>query len=280
MNPINVIIGNSVSTVALRAQLTKLSVGRKNILLIGEPGTGKSMIASTLGEIDSSMTTMNLSPVKEYKVATLLGNIGSGTVILEGLDESSFAVQSEVVKIMGRHNGDLRYIVTLREKAADLSAKRRLIDEIYTKLLEFESVEILPLRKRPEDIPHLVRYFAEDMIVDINALETLTRQVWKDNVRELKTVVQMCLDETKDGAFFLPKQYVEDRSEIAQVVNTMLSGNAQGLDASLDEMEKNIIQRALHRFGFNTSKAAEFLGMSDHTLADKLQRLALVESKR
>ncbi len=279
MNLNDILIGKSEATKRLQKQLVELSASRKNVLLIGEAGTGKTMIATAIADCDSASKTVNLALVQENEVDGLFSEIPTGTIVIEGLDSTSFAVQSVIAKILNAHSCNRRFIVTLRETVADLSAKRRIVDEIETSLLEFESVEILPIRQRQEDIPQLVRHFAGDAVIDMNALESLTRRGWRDNVRELKNVVQMSLAESHDGMFFLPQEYVEERTEIAHVVNSMISTANQGLDASLDEMEKNIIRRALHRFGFNTEKAAQFLGMSDNTLADKLHRLALVKSK-
>jgi DNA-binding NtrC family response regulator len=48
------------------------------------------------------------------------------------------------------------------------------------------------------------------------------------------------------------------------------------LDKSLDIIEKGIIERALDKFGFNQSRAATFLGMTEQTLRYKLKRLGIV----
>jgi len=208
-----------------------------------------------------------------------IGKVTSGSIIIEGLDSASFAIQSIISTVISQSSNDIRYIVTLREKVSELAGKRRLVDEIYAKLLEFESVEILPLRKRPEDIPDLVRQFASDMIIDINSLDMLMKRSWRENIRELRVVVERSLASAKDGVFMLPPEYVEERTEVAQVVNAMLSGSGQRLDESLDAIEKSLIEKALHRFGFNVEKVASFLGISEPVLEDKLHRLALASSQ-
>lgn len=279
MNLSSVIIGRSKSTEELKRHLLKLASSREHIVLVGEAGTGKSSIAAALASTDSTSETVDLTLLNEADVNLRMGKVISGSIIIEGLDSASFSIQSVVSTAMTQSAAGVRFIITLREKVTELAGKRRLVDEIYAKLLEFESVEILPLRRRQEDIPDLVRQFASDLIIDINSLDMLMKRSWRENIRELRVVIERSLASAKDGVFMLPPEYLEERTEVAQVVNSMLSGSGQRLDESLDAIEKNLLEKALHRFGFNIGKVASFLGMSEPALEHKLHRLALVGSQ-
>lgn len=275
----DIILGSSKHAGELRKRLSRLAAKRVGFVLVGETGTGKTRIATAIVTSDHSCKILELAYLNESELKSRLDSTTSCTLVIEGLDASSFSVQSIIAKAMSRPETNIRYIVTLREKVSELAGRKRLVDEIYAKLLEFESVEILPLRKRPEDIPHLLRQMAPDLVIDINSLDMLVKRSWRENFRELELVVERSLALSENGVFMLPAEYIEERTEIVQVVNNILSGSGQALDESLDVMEKGVLERALQRFGFNTTKVAQFLGISESALEDKLHRLALVSTR-
>ncbi|MEK6570325.1 MAG: sigma 54-interacting transcriptional regulator, partial [Bacteroidota bacterium] len=222
-----------------------------------------------------------------------------GTVLIEEIEEASFRNQMKILEFMNERTArriggtksepiDIRLIVTVKEDLRVLLDKRKILPDLYTKISDFEKIEIPPLRDRPEDIPYLVKHFAAEiceqigiapLVIDINAIDVLVRQVWRENIRELKAVVDKSVLFSSGGRFMLPPELVDEKTEVVKMINNIMTGQDFILDKSLDAIEKGIIERALQKFGFNQSKAAGFLGMTEQTLRYKLKRLNIASSR-
>ena len=222
-----------------------------------------------------------------------------GTVLVEEIEEASFRNQMKILSFMNERTSrrmgsgrselvDIRLIVTVKEDPRLLLEKRKLLEDLYNKMTSFDKVEIPPLRERPEDIPLLVKYFTSELCseigigelaIDINAIDVLVRQSWKENIRELKAVVDKSVLFSNGGRFMLPPELVDEKTEVVKMINNIVNGQDFVLDKSLDAIEKGIIERALQKFGFNQSKAAGFLGMTEQTLRYKLKRLNIASSR-
>ncbi len=222
-----------------------------------------------------------------------------GTLLIEDLEEASFRNQMKVLTFMnerkarknrGESGGpiDLRLILTMKGEPSVLVDQRTLLDELYAKIKDFEKIDIPPLRQRQEDIPLLIKHFTSeicrdlgvaDLTIDINAVDVLVRQPWRENVRELKTVIDKCVLFSTDGRFMLPPELVDEKTEVVKMINNIKAGQEFVLDRSLDVIEKGIIERSLEKFGFNQSKAAQFLGMTEQTFRYKLKRLGIASAR-
>jgi len=318
------IVGKSKAVDQLLKQISKLAKTRRDVVIIGEAGIGKGAVAKNIyiqgkgpnGE--KPFMSINLSVIDDRELeAVLFGydrgveglpytskrglfeQANGGTVLIEEVEEASFRNQMKILnfinerktrRIGGEANEpvDIRLIVTLKEDPARLVEKRKLLEDLYGKILEFEKVEIPPLRHRPEDIPLLVKQFSNeickelgiaDLVIDINAIDVLVRQPWRENVRELKAVVDKCVLFSNEGRFVLPPELVDEKTEVVKMINNIMAGQEFVLDKSLDVIEKGIIERSLDRFGFNQSRAAAFLGMTEQTFRYKLKRLGIASAR-
>jgi len=77
----------------------------------------------------------------------------------------------------------------------------------------------------------------------------------------------------------LPPELVDEKTEVVKMINNIMAGQEFVLDKSLDVIEKGIIERSLEKFGFNQSKAAAFLGMTEQTFRYKLKRLGIASAR-
>ncbi len=272
------LIGNSKHTKALKAKLEMLSGAKKDFVLWGETGVGKTAIANHIANLDVMSNVIDVSLIDENELEQKLQSISGGTVIIEEVGESSFRVQSVLQSFMQRKPDNVRIIITLSEGIGELTSKRKLVEDLSQVLSTMESVQVQPLRNRQEDIPHLLRHFAPDLAIDINSLELLTKRSWAGNIRELKAIVDRT-EMTEDGSLLLPQSIVDEKVEIVKAVNDLTSGSEQGLDESLNVLEQSILLRALNKFGLNPAKAAQFLGMSENAFNDKTKNLAVATAK-
>ena len=81
------------------------------------------------------------------------------------------------------------------------------------------------------------------------------------------------------GRFMLPPELVDEKTEVVKMLTNIETGQEFVLERSLDLIEKGIIERSLRRFGFNQSRAAGFLGLTEQTLRYKLKRLGIQSSR-
>jgi DNA-binding NtrC family response regulator len=268
------IVGKSKHVERLRKLVAKLAANRKDVLIVGEAGAGKTTIASSIAASERTILC-HLANIDDSALEKLLSEATNGTVLIEELDHASFRTQEIVTGFLASRPKGVRVIVTTRCSLEKLILQRKLVDNLQTPFSQFEEVVILPLRERPEDIPLFVKHFAHGLAIDINNLEALVKFPWKENVRQLKSVVDRCISSAVDGRFELPEELVDERTEVAKMVGELMEGQKPILDKSLDLIEGTIIFRTLERFGFNEPKAAQFLGMTEQVFGQKLKRLAL-----
>jgi len=318
------IVGKSRAVENLHKHINRLGKARRDVVLIGEAGVGKGAVAKNIHAVGkepgdgSPFMSINLSVLDDKELQSVLFGFdrgaeglpyttkrglfeiaNGGTVLIEEIEEASFRNQMKILEFMNERTArriggtksesiDIRLIVTVKEDLRELVDKRKILPDLYSKINEFEKIEIPPLRDRPEDIPYLVKHFAGEiceqigiapLAIDINAIDVLVRQVWRENIRELKAVVDKSVLFSSGGRFMLPPELVDEKTEVVKMINNIVSGQDFVLDKSLDAIEKGIIERALQKFGFNQSKAAGFLGMTEQTLRYKLKRLNIASSR-
>jgi DNA-binding NtrC family response regulator len=320
------IIGRSKSIEHLKKQITRLANSTKDILIVGEPGVGKGVVARRIhveqfGEPDDKhpFMSVNCSVIDDRELEAVLFGFEKGVpgmppttkrglfelaeggmVMIEEIEEASFRnqmkilnfVQERKTKRMGGDEGrsvNVRVALTMKKSPSELMDAHRLYEDLFKKFAAFETVTIPALRERPEDIPVLVKHFVteickdlgiKDVALDINAIDVLVRHAWKENIRELKAVIDKCILFSSGGKFVLPPELTDEKTEVVKMINNIISGQEFILDSSLDVIEKGIIERSLTRFGFNQSRAASFLGMTEQTLRYKLKRLAIPSSRQ
>lgn len=320
------IIGKSKAVEQLIKQISRLSKTRRDIVIIGEAGVGKGAIAKNIHALakkesgkDLPFASLNLSVIDDKELESILfgfdfGASGvsasttkrglfeianEGTVLIEEIEEASFRNQMKIlsflnertIKRLGSSENeavDVRLIITMKSTPKELFERHKLLESLYQKFSEFESIYVPPLRERPEDIPVLVKYYTSEicrelgigeLVIDINAIEVLVKQTWKENIRELKAVIDKSVLFSTGGRFTLPQELVDEKTEVVKMINNIETDQEFILENSLDLIEKGIIKRALEKFGFNQTRAAHFLGMSEQTLRYKLKRLGIPITK-
>jgi DNA-binding NtrC family response regulator len=278
----------------------------KNIYSLGQgPNAAKPFLSINLSVLDDKElegVLFGYGRAAEGVPSTKRGLFelaNGGTVLIEEIEEASFRNQMRIAGFLNERSSrrmgdeaslpvDIRLILTVKEDLKSLVEKRKLLEELQMKISSFDTVVVPPLRERPEDIPPLVQHFASglcreigigELAIDINAIDVLVRQTWRENIRELKAVIDKSVLFSTGGQFTLPAELLDEKTEVVKMLNNIATGRDFILDKSLDVIEKGIIQRALAKFGFNQAKAAGFLGMNEQTLRYKLKRLNITGSR-
>ena len=320
-----IIVGRSKSIEQLRKQISKTAKGTFDVLIVGEPGVGKGVVAKRIhseqfsgSNAEHPFLSVNASVIDDRELEAVLFGFekgvpgmppttkrglfelsNDGTILIEEIEDASFRnqmkimsfVQERSAKRMGGDEGRTvatRVVLTMKKTPEEVLAAHKIYDNLALKLASFEQIHVLPLRERSEDIPVLVKHFVneickdlgiKDVAIDINAIDVLVRHPWKENIRELKAVIDKSILFSSGGKFVLPPELTDEKTEVVKMINNVISGQEFVLDNSLDVVEKGIIERALTRFGFNQSRAALFLGMTEQTLRYKLKRLAIPSAR-
>jgi two-component system NtrC family response regulator len=213
-----------------------------------------------------------------------------GTIFLDEIGDLSPGIQIKLLRILqekefqrlGSNHSlkiDVRVTTATHRNLEELIKEDRFREDLYYRL-NVISIHLPPLRERREDIPLLIDYFLKkyskenkksvsDISKEANAL--LLRYPYPGNVRELENLIEravvLCRGEvitTQD----LPFHLREEKSETLWISQK----KEKNLPQSLEEIEKDLILKALHQHQGVQTKAAESLGISERVLRYKMKK--------
>jgi transcriptional regulator with PAS, ATPase and Fis domain len=275
----------------------------ETVLVTGETGTGKELIARTIHEsslrrsrpwidINCAALPENLveSELFGYEKGAFSGADASkpglfeladkGTLFLDEIGELQLQTQVKLLRVLDgqpfyRLGGHRKIKVDVRIVAAtnqDLEAAvkaGRFREDLYHRLGQFQ-LRVPPLRERPEDVvalaEHFLRLKAREKTFSSQAISALLSHGWPGNIRELRNLVARVAMEATGPEI--------DFSRLNAVLTgepTALRQTASMPVGNLDSMEEQMIMKALERTGGHRALAAEQLGISRRTLSRKLK---------
>jgi transcriptional regulator with PAS, ATPase and Fis domain len=285
------------------SMVEKVASHTETVLVTGETGSGKELIARTIHEssnrrnrpwidINCAALPENLveSELFGYEKGAFSGADASkpglfeladrGTLFLDEIGELQLQTQVKLLRVLDgqpfyRLGGNRKIRVDVRIVAAtnqdlEVAVKEgRFRQDLFHRLSQFQ-LRVPPLRERPEDIVALTEYFlrlkAPNKVLSEQAISALLSHSWPGNIRELRNLVARLAMESSD-------------SEIDSLrVTASLSGGPASLRqtasmpvGNLESMEEQMIIKALERTGGQRTQAAEQLGISRRTLSRKLK---------
>jgi two-component system, NtrC family, response regulator AtoC len=213
------------------------------------------------------------------------------TIFLDEIGELQPQIQVKLLRVLDgapyfRLGGHRKITVDVRVVAAtnqdlELAVKEgRFRKDLFHRLSQFQ-LRVPPLRERPEDIAALARHFlslkAADKVFTGGALLALQVHPWPGNIRELRNLVAKLAMATEDRQITGAEVVAELRGETTRGETTSGEGMAanHGSGAvplgNLENMEEQMIIRALEQTGGHRAQAAEQLGISRRTLSRKLR---------
>ena len=275
----------------------------ETVLITGETGTGKELIARTIHEsshrrsrpwvdINCAALPENLveSELFGYEKGAFSGADVSkpglfeladkGTLFLDEIGELQLQTQVKLLRVLDgqpfyRLGGHRKIHVDVRIVAAtnqDLEAavkEGRFRQDLFHRLGQFQ-LRVPPLRERPEDIvalaEHFLRLKAPRKNFSSQAISALLSHPWPGNIRELRNLVARMAMESSVSEIDFSSLSVALTGEPAALRQT-----ASMPVSNLDSMEEQMIIKALERTGGQRTLAAEQLGISRRTLSRKLK---------
>jgi len=306
------IIGNSKPMHEVFNQLKLVAPTRANVLIVGETGTGKELIARAIhnnsprkskpfipincAAISSSLLESELfghekgaftDAVRQRQGAFELAN--GGTLFLDEVSEMSPEIQAKFLRVIEdqefrRLGGMAPVKVDVRIISAtnkDLQESGRIRDDLYYRL-KVVTINVPPLRERKEDIPLLVNAFLQEYSrengknvtrVSREAMDRLINYNWRGNVRELRNCIESMV-----------VMATSNRLEVADLpLNIRGAENVQlqsviSVGTSMEEIERETIKRTLESTNGNKTEAAKILKISLRTLHRKIKKYGLGKS--
>lgn len=303
-------IGQSPAITHIQRLLPMIALSDASVLISGETGTGKELIALTLHQLSrrqgEALITINCAalPMQDAEVdlfgrANAAGDIietgrllaaEKGTVFLDEVDALPLALQAKVLRFLeagecqlpGSHKLHIIDARIIAATSADLPAlvkAGQFRADLYYRL-QVVPIELPPLRDRKDDIGLLATYFAQQFAkgnaplrFDKSLLQQLHKYSWPGNVRELSNLCQR-LSLLQPGKLLRIDDLPVEMQEPVPTSAVFALPEA-GID--LAQLELDLIEQALEKSAGNRSKAARLLGISRDTLLYRMQKYGLSE---
>mgnify|MGYP000195216798 CR=1 FL=1 len=293
------IIGESPAMQEVFTTINKLSNTDANILILGENGTGKDVIARLLyrcspryGSIPEQLfeselfgfekgafTDAKKSKAGRMEVAT------NGTLFLDEIGNLSLPMQSKLLTAIEKRQisrlGSTQAVpIDVRLICATNADIRRMVDEGSFRqdlLYRINTIEIHipPLRERGNDVILLAEYFLDRYArkykkemrgLTREAKNKLLKYTWPGNVRELQHTMERVVI-LGDGSLLKPENF--------QFHATPKQKKEEETVLNLEQIERQTIEKAMKLSEGNISRAAEYLGITRFALYRKLEKLGL-----
>lgn len=299
------IIGQSEAIREVSAVVERIARANSTVLIEGETGTGKELVTKAIHHASGrrgpfvAVNCGSISP--ELLESELFGHTrgaftgaqatrdglfvyaSDGSLFLDEIGEMPLAMQAKLLRVLEQHSvrpvgSDRELPVNCRIIAATNCALQEQVragqfrEDLFYRL-NVLTINVPPLRDRLDDIPLLARHFSETLATSLGVpplpfnhtdIITLQRYAWPGNVRELRNVIERSLLLGKlpgDCCASTPE------AEMAERVEHQTSGYP--LNWTLENVEKQHMQRVLQSVDGNKSEAARRLGVSRKTLERK-----------
>ena len=273
------------------------------VLIVGETGTGKEMIARSIHansiRCAQPWVDVNCAAIPEHLVESELFGYekgafsgadqtkpgffelaDKGTLFLDEIGDLDLKVQVKLLRVLDgvpyyRLGGskkvevDVRIVAATNQNLEELVRNGRFRGDLYHRLSQFQLV-IPPLRERTEDViaiaEHVLQQHFPQSRYTPDAVQALLTYAWPGNVRELKNIVFKAVLQGKHAE----REVTAADLGLPHMGKAAVSTPASG-SADLGEMERTMIMKALEGAGGNQGQAAQQLGISRRTLSRKLK---------
>ena len=302
-------IGKSPAIIKINQQITKIAPTLSRVMIYGESGTGKDIIAKEIHKnslnkngpfiilnaalLDPENLESELFGMQD-NISNKIGYIekaGNGTLFIDEVGEMPLQTQAKILRVLTDKNFTKRggnELIKLNCRIICSSTKNleQLInDGSFRKdlfhRLNVVTIKVPTLNERFDDIDLLIDYFTEIFSKENNQKKIDLKPIiktkyinydWPGNIRELRNVIERysILGEKYDDN--ISSEKLEDLQN-KNVISLPLR-NARKL------FEKNYLQSQINRFDGNISKTAAFIGMERSALHRKLKQLGITEEDK
>jgi len=302
------IVGQSSALRQVLQLVETVAPSGSTVLLLGETGTGKELIARAIHDRsrrrERTFVKLNCAAIPTGlleselfghergaftgAIAQRIGRLelaDQGTLFLDEIGDIPLELQPKLLRALQEREFerlgstrtkkvDVRLVAATNRNLETMIAEGKFRSDLYYRLNVFP-IQIPPLRERPDDIPLLVRYFAqkyarrmEKQIESVPAasMKKLTRWHWPGNIRELENLIERAVILTRGSALQVP-------------VSDLGNGSADKItpritDSNQHEQLLRILRETHGRVG-GTDGAAARLGLKRTTLISRMKKLGI-----
>ena len=305
------IIGQSPQMQELFRLIPKVAQSSSNVLIIGESGSGKELVAAALHNLsnrkDRNLVAINCAAFPEGLLESeLFGHMrgsftgavhnkqglfeiaDSGSLFLDEIGEMPINLQAKLLRVLEhgsfrRVGGttdikvDVRVISATNKDIKAEIASGRFREDLYYRL-NVVPIHIPPLRERKEDIPLLVEHFLSKISnqprkITSGAMRMFLGFPWKGNVRELENVIErtVLLTETEE---ITPADLPNEILGYTTDTKEIPELTEAGIDidAIIGDIEKKYLLKALEKSGGVKKEAAKLLNLSFRSFRHRLSK--------
>lgn len=303
----NNIIGESAEIMQVLDVIKKVANTDANVLITGENGTGKELMAQELHRLSNRnkeiMVSIDMGALSETLFESeLFGHAKGaftdakedrmgkfevakgGTLFLDEIANLSLPLQAKLLSALQNREItrigtnkkipiDIRLVCATNANLLELVQKGLFREDLLYRINTIQ-IEVPPLRERKKDIPLIANFFLQkyknkyakpNLKLTANAIKKIKEYTWYGNVRELQHAVEKAVilsdsDKLESADFFF---------------NTTTNNKKQQTPQTLEQMEKNMIEKCMFENKNNMSIVANVLGVSRQTLYNKIKKYKL-----
>ena len=288
----------------LRARLARIADTNFTVLVEGESGAGKELVAREIhaggyrhrapfvavncAALVETLLEAELFGIEDRIATGVKGRRGKfeladrGTLFLDEVADLSPSAQAKLLRVLqdlsvervggqGAHKVDVRIIAATNRSLRSMVDSGRFRSDLYYRLAGVE-IYVPPLRARREDIPLLVNHFAarhrrtRSLSLTSSALEALMAYDWPGNVRQLARALERAVALAPGPSVTVTDLPAEISSEYRDLLREV-----PGRDDSLRAWSSRYVRLVLERCDGNKRRACQILDITYHTLQSHLE---------
>jgi formate hydrogenlyase transcriptional activator len=308
------IIGESRALKQVLKQVETVAPTDSTVLILGETGSGKELVARALHYLSNrrerTFVKLNCAAIPTGlleselfghekgaftgAIATKVGRFelaDRGTLFLDEVGEIPLELQVKLLRVLQEQEFErlggtrtirtsVRVVAATNRDLAKMVEEQKFRSDLYYRLKVFP-VTLPPLRERPDDIPLLIRHFAQKFAqrmkkhietIPSEAMKALQNYSWPGNVRELENFVERAVILTHGSDLYV------SLAELKPTPNHVENSAA----VTLEQAEREHILRTLRESSWiigGAAGAAAKLGMKRTTLQSKMQKLGIARPR-
>jgi len=296
------LIGASPVMERLKEDILDLGQADGHVLIEGETGTGKTLVAHALHAVGSragkKFVLLSCAALEEDAlIKRLFGPMQpedsqlpaveearGGTLVLEDVDALSDAVQSRLLTFINDEGAppETRIVAISNMQEQDRTCEDALRPDLFYRLASLR-ITVPPLRQRGEDILTLFTRFADQFADDygcdapqVSAQEAaqLLQAPWPGNVRQLFNVAERAVLQSRRGSGTIASLLISDHQEMQPVMTT----EGKPLKEYVEAFERMLIDNTMRRHKGSIASVMDELCLPRRTLNEKMAKYGLQRS--
>jgi formate hydrogenlyase transcriptional activator len=322
------IIGRSRALGRVLQEIQTVAPTDSTVLISGETGSGKELVARAIHQLSTrtahAFVKLNCAAIPTglleselfgHEKGAFTGAINQrigrfelanrGTVFLDEVGEIPLELQPKLLRVIQEREferlgstrtlrTDARLIAATNRDLGALADEQKFRQDLFYRLNVFP-ITVPPLRDRREDIPMLVRHFAQQFArrmkknvenIPAETMDTLTRYDWPGNIRELQNLIERAVILSKGPTLDVPVEALNSRRESAAssaasgpAASTSSQGRSAQLEpGTLEDVDRRHIIAALERTNWviaGPNGAAARIGVKRSTLQFRMRKLGI-----